>query len=98
MEKTMNNELLKLKQAIINAITALVVTGGVSAGTLDFATRISCELQTASGTSLSRMTWQQGTTPLLSVEQFRLGKAIAADTRRFSRNSGMDFQLHMRHQ
>jgi hypothetical protein len=83
--------------AILLAAVALTACR-VLAGTLDFATRISCELQTASGTSLSRMTWQQGTTPLLSVEQFRLGKAIAADTRRFSRNSGMDFQLHMRHQ
>lgn len=61
-------------------LAALALSFHALAGQLDFATRISCELQTASGTSLQRLTWQQGTTPLLSVEQFRLGKAIAADT------------------
>jgi len=68
------------KPIIISIIAALALYFPALAGPLDFATRVSCELQTASGTSLQRMTWQQGTTPLLSVEQFRLGKAIAADT------------------
>ena len=68
------------KPIIISILAALALYFPALAGPLDFATRISCELQTASGTSLQRMTWQQGTTPLLSVEQFRLGKAIAADT------------------
>ena len=68
------------KPTIISIIAALALSFPALAGPLDFATRISCELQTASGTSLQRVTWQQGTTPLLSIEQFRLGKAIAADT------------------
>ena len=67
-------------RAILAAVLTLAIAGSAMAGTLDFATRVSCELQTASGTSLQRVTWQQGTTPLLSIEQFRLGKAIAADT------------------
>ena len=77
--KHRNTQTMK-KPIIISILAALALYFPALAGPLDFATRISCELQTASGTSLQRMTWQQGTTPLLSVEQFRLGKAIAADT------------------
>ena len=59
--------------------TASILACGTLAAPADFATRVACELQTASGTSLQRLIWQQGTTPLLSIEQFRLGKAIPAD-------------------
>ncbi len=59
--------------------TTSILACGTFAAPSDFATRVACELQTASGTSLQRLIWQQGTTPLLSIEQFRLGKAIPAD-------------------
>jgi hypothetical protein len=43
----------------------------------NWATRVKCELQTAGGESLQTLTWQQGTTPLLSFDQYRQGKELS---------------------
>ena len=45
-----------------------------------WATRVLCELQAASPASLPDLQWQQGTTPLLSLDQLRNGRAVDADT------------------
>lgn len=45
-----------------------------------WATRVLCELQEASPVSLQDLAWQQGTTPLLSLDQLRNGRAVDADT------------------
>jgi len=42
--------------------------------------RLRCELQTADGNSLDLLKWQQGTTPRISLDQYRNGKAVNADS------------------
>ena len=64
-----------------NAILGLLaaVLAGTAHGTADqdrlWSTRIRCEVQTAGSQSLPDLTWQQGSTPLLSLDQYRSGKA-----------------------
>ena len=66
------------------AITAVVMLSAACLATpaLDrlWSTRVKCEIQTADGDSLQDLVWQQGTTPRLSLDQFRSGKAVDADT------------------
>jgi hypothetical protein len=62
-------------------ITALVVLAAalpVLAQT-DFAKRVQCEVQDASGTALPRLTFQQGTTPLLDFYVTRRGRVVTHD-------------------
>lgn len=66
--------------AALSLTACIVIVHATPAQDRLWATRVKCELQTAGAASLPDLVWQQGTTPLLSVEQFRLGKAIAADT------------------
>ena len=46
---------------------------------MSFARRVRCEVQDADGTSLDRLTFQQGTTPLISCDVFRNGRAVSMD-------------------
>ena len=69
----------------LTAILALFVGGAILArGTPATdrlnAYRLRCELQTAAAESLDLLTWQQGTTPRLSLDQFRNGRAVDADS------------------
>ena len=45
-----------------------------------WATRVNCEIQTAGAQSLPALTFSQGSTPLVSLDQFRQGKAVNAET------------------
>lgn len=54
-----------------------------AAGALDemaFARRVKCEVQDPDGTSLERLTFQQGTTPLVDLYVLNRGRPIATDT------------------
>jgi hypothetical protein len=67
------------------AILALAIGGAVFARATpatdrNNAYRLRCELQTAGAESLDLLTWQQGTTPRLSLDQFRNGRAVDADS------------------
>jgi hypothetical protein len=68
----------------LSLLTALscVLRGGATTPAEDrlWATRITCELQTAGPASLPALYWQQGTSPLLSLDQYRSGRAVDADT------------------
>jgi len=66
-----------LTAALIATLTAASLYG-TPADDRNWATRVKCELQTAGGTSLQDLKWQQGTTPLLSLDQYRSGKAVDA--------------------
>lgn len=65
------------------ALILLVITASMAqaSATLDrlWATRVNCELQSADAESLKTLTWQQGTTPRLSADQLRSGRAVDAE-------------------
>jgi len=61
------------------AVITLLIAG-LSASAQDFSTRITAELQTAGPQSLRDLTWQQGTTPLISVEPVSRNRPIGADS------------------
>ena len=76
---TMKTRLIAL--SLLTAISC-VLRGGATTPAEDrlWATRITCELQTAGPASLPALHWQQGTSPLLSFDQYRSGRAVDADT------------------
>ena len=64
-----------MKKALL--IFATIALGCVlRADDTDWAIRIPCELQQASGTSLQPLTLSQGSTPLIAADQYRSGRAI----------------------
>ena len=65
-----------------NTILSMILFAAISATAqdIDWATRVRCELQTAGGTSLQDLTFSQGSTPLLAMDQYRLGRAFDAST------------------
>ena len=65
-----------------NTILSMILFAAISATAqdIDWATRVRCELQTAGGTSLQDLTFSQGSTPLLAMDQYRLGRELAAST------------------
>ena len=76
--KTMKRNARTLTAILALATGAATLTRGTPADDRLWATRVKCELQTAGGTSLQDLTWQQGTTPLLSLDQYRSGKSVDA--------------------
>ncbi|MCK9571525.1 hypothetical protein M0R72_21425, partial [Candidatus Pacearchaeota archaeon] len=61
-------------------IAAAILSRATPAEDRDWSTRVSCELQTAGAQSLPLLTFQQGATPLLSLDQYRSGRAVDAAT------------------
>lgn len=60
-----------------------LILAGMAGGALEeisFATRLRCDVNTPCGSSLDRLTFQQGTTPLIDVQVLRGGRPIATDT------------------
>jgi hypothetical protein len=76
--KTMQRNARTLTAILALATGAATLTRAAPADDRLWATRVKCELQTAGGTSLQDLTWQQGTTPLLSLDQYRSGKSVDA--------------------
>ena len=61
-------------------IAAAILSHATPAEDRNWATRVTCELQTAGAQSLPTLTFQQGATPLLSLDQYRNGRAVDALT------------------
>jgi len=63
-----------------NTITAIAVMCGAAcaASDRDWAVRVPCEMQTAGPASLPTLNMMQGTSPLLSLDQYRSGAELAA--------------------
>ena len=74
----------QMKARLVPAMLAASLLAGAIMATpatdREWATRVKCEIQSAGGDSLPPQVWQQGTMPLLSLDQYRQGKAIDADT------------------
>jgi hypothetical protein len=62
------------------AVGAAILTLATPERDRNNAFRLRCELQTAGPQSLETLIWQQGTTPRLSLDQFRGGRAVNADS------------------
>jgi hypothetical protein len=75
--KTMKRNARTLTAILALVTGAATLTRGAPADDRNWATRVKCELQTAGGESLQTLTWQQGTTPLLSLDQYRSGKELS---------------------
>ena len=66
--------------AALSLTACIVIVHATPAQDRLWATRVKCELQTAGAASLPDLVWQQGSTPLLSLDQFRVGKSVDADS------------------
>lgn len=67
-------------RAILHSLLLMLafpVCGIAALDELSFADRVVCDSQLASGTSLRRVTWRQGTTPLMGLYLLRGGKPSA---------------------
>ncbi len=64
-----------------NRILAVCLIGLSAIGAdIDYAVRVRCDLQLNTTNSLPDLQFDQGTTPLISADQYRDGKAVNADT------------------
>jgi hypothetical protein len=66
-----------MKKVLAAALTATTLAFSVFA---DFAQSLRCEIQTPGPYALEAQAWQQGTTPLLSLDLYRSGRPVAVDT------------------
>ena len=65
---------------LIAIFSVLALALPALASDLDYAFRLSAELQVTEAQALTDLTWQQGATPLIQVDVLRRGRPVDADT------------------
>jgi len=66
---------------ILSILTGILIAAAIQAQTVeDFATKLTCEIQTAGIQSLDDLTWMQGTTPLIRLDVQNDGRPVDANT------------------